>query len=156
MLLVLAAAVLISAVPGTTGALHAYGHAFSRPDDFTHSQIAAVASRFEIFTVEKGTAENHYGRRSSIAATTWARRAIIPSPCSPSALDGGVAALDVHGDFPVLKSPSEDERRMSRRITVLALALERPRRLSAAQPRRAVHIHRLLQQALVYAVTVIS
>ena len=67
MLLVLAAALLISAVPGTTGALHAYGHAFSRPDDFTHSQIAAVASRFEIFTVEKGTAENHYGRRSSIA-----------------------------------------------------------------------------------------
>ena len=81
MLAVLAAAVLISAVPGTAGALHAYGHAFSRPDDFTHSQIAAVASRFEIFTVEKGTAENHYGRRSSIAQSRplmGVRRAITP------------------------------------------------------------------------------
>ena len=32
-------------------------------------QIAAVASRFEIFTVEKSTAENTYGPNSSIAAT---------------------------------------------------------------------------------------
>jgi len=34
-----------------SNALHAYGHAYSRPDDFTPAQLAEVASRFPIFTV---------------------------------------------------------------------------------------------------------
>lgn len=34
-----------------SNALHAYGHAYSRPDDFTAAQLAEVASRFQIFTV---------------------------------------------------------------------------------------------------------
>ena len=58
---------LFLAQPGQ--ALHAYGHAYSRPHDFTDAQISAVAARFEIFTVEKGSAQDIYGPRSSIAAT---------------------------------------------------------------------------------------
>ena len=44
-------------VPDAAHALHAYGHAYSRPDDFTDTEIASIASRFEVFTVEKSTAE---------------------------------------------------------------------------------------------------
>ena len=57
-------------------ALRAYGHAYSRPDDFTDAQIAEIASRFEVFTVEKSTAENKYGPKSSIAATVGTSKRI--------------------------------------------------------------------------------
>eukprot|EP01052_Picozoa_sp_SAG31_P015115 SAG31_NODE_962_length_10731_cov_4.198552_6_plen_463_part_00 len=66
--LVLCAAVLVAAA-APAHSLHAYGHAYSRPLDFTDSQIQQIAARFEIFTVEKGSATSTYGPRSSIAAT---------------------------------------------------------------------------------------
>ena len=59
--------VLLLVQPGQ--ALHAYGHAYSRPHDFTNAQISAVAARFKVFTVEKSCAQDIYGPRSSIAAT---------------------------------------------------------------------------------------
>jgi hypothetical protein len=42
-------------------ALNAYGHAYSRPDDFTPAQYAAIAADFRIFTVEKDHAAAKYG-----------------------------------------------------------------------------------------------
>jgi hypothetical protein len=52
-------AVLLLAVAATlvyeVSALNAYGHAFSRPNDFTDTQITALATSFKIFTVEKDT-----------------------------------------------------------------------------------------------------
>ena len=68
-----AAAVLI-APPAE--ALHAYGHAYSRPDDFTDAQITAIASRFEVFTVEKATAGKVYGPHGGIAATVGTAKRI--------------------------------------------------------------------------------
>ena len=67
-MLLLPRALLLAQLP-TAAALHAYGHAFSRPGDFSDAQIAAIARRFQVFTVEKSTAESAYGRNSSIAAT---------------------------------------------------------------------------------------
>jgi hypothetical protein len=64
----LAAGTLLASPP-PAAALHPYGHAFSRPGDFTAEQITAIASRFEVFTVEKSTAADVYGRNGSIAAT---------------------------------------------------------------------------------------
>ena len=70
------AAALLLLVAPPSAALHAYGHAYSRPDDFTDAQIAQIASTFEVFTVEKSTAENVYGKKSSIAATVGTARRI--------------------------------------------------------------------------------
>ena len=47
----LAGALLCMLLVVPSNALHAYGHAYSRPDDFTPAQLAEVASRFPIFTV---------------------------------------------------------------------------------------------------------
>ena len=66
LLLLLAAA---AAAAGVAEALHAYGHAYSRPADFSDEEIRQVADRFEIFTVEKGCAVQKYGPQSSTAAT---------------------------------------------------------------------------------------
>lgn len=66
-------------------ALHAYGHAYGpRPYDFNDDQYAAIASKFEIFTVEKAHAAAVYGNASakppfttnSIAATVGTARKI--------------------------------------------------------------------------------
>jgi len=65
-------AISASKVASSTASLdapHAYGHAFSRPHDFTDDQIRSIAERFEIFTVEKKTGQNKYGPKSSLAAT---------------------------------------------------------------------------------------
>ena len=67
-------------------ALHAYGHAYSRPADFTDEEIRQVADRFEIFTVEKGSAAQKYGPRSSTAATIGTAKRI-------KALDSHVKVL---------------------------------------------------------------
>eukprot|EP00040_Diaphanoeca_grandis_P000769 m.16419 g.16419 ORF g.16419 m.16419 type:complete len:376 (+) comp11033_c0_seq1:83-1210(+) len=71
----------------TTTALRAYGHAYGvRPHDFTSAQYAAIASRFEVFTVEKDHATDVYGnstaphtsphRTNSIAASVGTARKI--------------------------------------------------------------------------------
>lgn len=80
----LAGALLCMLLVVPSNALHAYGHAYSRPDDFTPAQLAEVASRFPIFTVEKCTAANVYGNASakapfktnSIAATVGTAKKI--------------------------------------------------------------------------------
>jgi len=80
MLVVVALVVGVDFVSG----LHAYGHAYSRPDDFTPDQFAEVARRFAVFTVEKAMAQNVYGnasakppfRTNSIAATVGTARKI--------------------------------------------------------------------------------
>merc|ERR1711865_4120 len=61
--------------------LNAYGHAFSRPNDFTDAQYQAIASNFTVFTVEKDTAASVYGngttkpfKSNSIAATIGVAR----------------------------------------------------------------------------------
>lgn len=79
---------LTAAVGGLPGvrALHAYGHAYSRPADFTDEQIRQVAERFEVFTVEKGCAAQKYGPRSSTAATIGTAKRI-------KALASGVKVL---------------------------------------------------------------
>jgi|TARA_B110000208_G_scaffold13126_1_gene16051 hypothetical protein len=67
-----------------TSALHAYGHAYSRPNDFTPAQYAQIAARFEIFTVEKDHAASVYGNATaakpfttnSIAASVGTARKI--------------------------------------------------------------------------------
>ena len=51
---------LLLLAPPSAHTLHAYGHAFSRPMDFTDAQITAVAARFEISTVEKGCSVDRY------------------------------------------------------------------------------------------------
>ena len=71
------------AQPGTL-ALHAYGHAYSRPNDFSTAQYAALAADFEVFTVEKEHAKAVYGNASrpapfnsnSIAASVGTARNI--------------------------------------------------------------------------------
>jgi len=62
-------------------ALNAYGHAFSRPNDFTEAQYRAIASNFTVFTVEKATAAAIYGngtnppfKTNSIAASIGVAR----------------------------------------------------------------------------------
>jgi hypothetical protein len=67
---------LAAVLPPPAAALRAYGHAYSRPDDFSDDQIAAIASRFEVFTVEKSTDTNKYGPHSSIAATVGTAKRI--------------------------------------------------------------------------------
>ena len=65
-------------------ALQRYGHAYSRPDDFTPDQYASIARLFPIFTVEKAHAANVYGNASapapfktnSIAATVGTAKKI--------------------------------------------------------------------------------
>ena len=65
-------------------ALHAYGHAYARPNDFTASQFKAIATDFEIFTEEKEMAVNVYGTKgapapfksNSIAASVGTARKI--------------------------------------------------------------------------------
>jgi hypothetical protein len=64
---------LVHLLPGAA-ALSAYGHAYSRPGDFSDSQIEALARRFPVFTVEKGVAQNVYGRHNSTAATIGTAR----------------------------------------------------------------------------------
>jgi hypothetical protein len=64
--------------------LNAYGHAYSRPNDFTAAQYTKITSDFKIFTVEKEHAVNVYGNHSarrpfntnSIAATVGTARKI--------------------------------------------------------------------------------
>jgi hypothetical protein len=71
-------------LPHLAHGLNAYGHAYSRPDDFTAAQYAKIASDFSIFTVEKDHAVNVYGNSSakppfktnSIAATVGTARNI--------------------------------------------------------------------------------
>lgn len=58
-----AACLLLPAVHG----LHAYGHAFSRPNDFTPAQYADIAKMFPVFTVEKAMAQAVYGNHSAPA-----------------------------------------------------------------------------------------
>eukprot|EP00041_Stephanoeca_diplocostata_P007136 m.98502 g.98502 ORF g.98502 m.98502 type:complete len:398 (-) comp16746_c0_seq1:35-1228(-) len=76
--------VCITMLPATSG-LHAYGHAYGpRPYDFNKTQYAAIAAKFEIFTVEKAHAAAVYGNASakppfstnSIAATIGTARKI--------------------------------------------------------------------------------
>ena len=70
-----AAAVLCAACAARgAGALSAYGHAYSRPGDFSESQIAQIARRFDVFTVEKGCAADVYGKGKSLAATLGTAR----------------------------------------------------------------------------------
>jgi len=65
-------------------ALNAYGHAYSRPNDFTATQYDQIAKRFSIFTVEKDHAAAVYGnktaprpfRSNSIAASVGTARKI--------------------------------------------------------------------------------
>ena len=51
-------------LPAVCG-LHAYGHAYSRPDDFTPAQYAEIVKRFTVFTVEKDHAASVYGNASA-------------------------------------------------------------------------------------------
>ena len=63
-------------------ALRAYGHAYSRPNDFSAAQYAEVVARFPVFTVEKEHAAALYGnasrpkpfRSNSIAASVGTAR----------------------------------------------------------------------------------
>jgi hypothetical protein len=73
-------------LPRTATALHPYGHAFSRPTDFTDAQISAVASHFEVFTVEKASGADKYGPHNSTAATVGTARRI-------KAVNGSVKVL---------------------------------------------------------------
>ena len=65
-----------------TVALRAYGHAFSRPHDFSATQYEQVVARFPVFTVEKNHAAALYGNASrpapfnsnSIASTVGTAR----------------------------------------------------------------------------------
>lgn len=77
---------LLAIVPPVCTAIRAYGHAFSRPTDFTKDEITAVASKFEVFTVEKGSASNVYGPQNSTAATVGTARRI-------KAVNGAVKVL---------------------------------------------------------------
>lgn len=88
----LAAGTLL-APPPPAAALHPYGHAFSRPGDFTAEQITAIASRFEVFTVEKSTAADVYGRNGSIAATIGTAKRIKAENTSVKVLMYWNAAL---------------------------------------------------------------
>lgn len=47
--------------------LNAYGHAFSRPSDFTPAEYAQIARFFPIFTVEKDHAQAVYGNATASA-----------------------------------------------------------------------------------------
>lgn len=83
----LAAAAAITTAPGASSpGIGRYGHAFSRPNDFTPAQYHAVAATFSVFTVEKAHAANVYGnlsahsrapfRTNSIAATVGTAKKI--------------------------------------------------------------------------------
>ena len=55
--------------------LKAYGHAYSRPNDFTADQFAQIAASFPLFTVEKAHAASVYGNASApppFATNSWA------------------------------------------------------------------------------------
>ena len=52
--------VVLCCLPSFVSCLNAYGHAYSRPDDFTLEQYAAIGKRFDIFTVEKDHAAAVY------------------------------------------------------------------------------------------------
>ena len=58
-------AVLLSSLFGGVSALHAYGHAYQTPGDFTDAQYASIAARFPVFTVEKRHASGVYGNASA-------------------------------------------------------------------------------------------
>ncbi len=47
-------------------AINAYGHAYSRPLDFSPQQYQEIASRFSVFTVEKAHAASVYGNASAL------------------------------------------------------------------------------------------
>lgn len=48
-----AAALLFCALPALVSSLNAYGHAYSRPNDFTANEYDLIGRKFSIFTVEK-------------------------------------------------------------------------------------------------------
>ena len=50
---------------GSASALHAYGHAYQDPGDFSAAQYAAIAAKFPVFTVEKRHANAVYGNQSA-------------------------------------------------------------------------------------------
>lgn len=60
-ILVVTTGAIVWTQPLGTAGLNAYGHAYSRPHDFTASEYAQIASKFAVFTVEKNHAADVYG-----------------------------------------------------------------------------------------------
>ena len=83
---------LAAVLPPPAAALRAYGHAYSRPDDFSDDQIAAIASRFEVFTVEKSTATNKcesfppvsFSSGIILTGSPGSPACCLPGPCAPA------------------------------------------------------------------------
>jgi hypothetical protein len=51
--------------------LQAYGHAYSRPNDFSETEYVELSSRFSVFTVEKAHAAAVYG--NAVSRALWQR-----------------------------------------------------------------------------------
>lgn len=100
-----AAALLFCALPALVSSLNAYGHAYSRPNDFTANEYDLIGRKFSIFTVEKDHAASLYGNASapkpfktnSIAASRGTARKIKAVNSSVKVLMYWNAAL--HFDF---------------------------------------------------------